>query len=334
MSLADWVRQKDLVSMMSKIARWRLWAICGIVLILATGCFQDVGDSGEPNTVSQFLPTETPTEAPTETPTVTVEPTQDVASLSTETPTDLPTETPTVTVTPTPTTAEVGILDQPVSDLQGTQVAQLDGGEVDEFELTATQFVLQVTQTAEFGITETARALGIGSSPTPTIDPLFFVTPTPRFGFATATPGFSQPGSVCIHEVKAGETLFRLSITYGVQVMDLAAASGISNPQLILIGDKINIPNCGTTGVFPPPTSQPTQAFAQADFGTGGNTLAGTPGVVQPTGASRTHVVQQGETLYEISLLYGVPVNSIAAANGITNINFILMTTQLIIPAQ
>jgi LysM repeat protein len=42
--------------------------------------------------------------------------------------------------------------------------------------------------------------------------------------------------------------------------------------------------------------------------------------------------VQQGETLYEISLRYGVPVADIAAANGIANINLIYLGQELVIP--
>jgi spore germination protein len=45
-----------------------------------------------------------------------------------------------------------------------------------------------------------------------------------------------------------------------------------------------------------------------------------------------THIVQQGETLFEISLQYGVPVNTIAAANGIVDVNRIFLNQELIIP--
>lgn len=47
-----------------------------------------------------------------------------------------------------------------------------------------------------------------------------------------------------------------------------------------------------------------------------------------------THTVQQYETLFQISQQYNVSVNSIAAANGITNINRIIMGDVLNIPAR
>ncbi len=325
---------------------WRLAALCVLMALAATGCFQEAGDKPQSTQISQFIPTATSTDTPIPSPTDI--PTQTIVAqqvLVTETPT--PTETPTLTATPT-------AADQLVSDIvNSTKVAQAD----DEFVLTATQYVLEITQTQSFSETQTAIALGIGATETP----IPFFTPTAQIPvFSTATPfgtgGVQQPvnpGGVCIHEVRLGDTMFRLSMLYGVSVADLAAANGITNPQLILVGQKVNIPGCGTTGVFPPPTSQPTQAFdASAQFGTGGTTLGPVVQVQTSDGqivqgqlvnsgqgggttfAGTTHVVQQYETLFQISQQYGVSVTSIAAANGIANINRIIMGDTLVIPAQ
>ena len=46
----------------------------------------------------------------------------------------------------------------------------------------------------------------------------------------------------------------------------------------------------------------------------------------------QVHVVRQGETLFQISMQYGVPVADIAAANGISNINIIYLGQTLVIP--
>jgi LysM repeat protein len=42
--------------------------------------------------------------------------------------------------------------------------------------------------------------------------------------------------------------------------------------------------------------------------------------------------VEQGETLFEISLRTGVPVAAIASANGITNYDVIYLNQELLIP--
>ena len=52
----------------------------------------------------------------------------------------------------------------------------------------------------------------------------------------------------------------------------------------------------------------------------------------QPQPGPRTHVVQHGENLFRISLLYGTTVQAIAAANNIFNPNLIYVGQRLIIP--
>ncbi len=56
------------------------------------------------------------------------------------------------------------------------------------------------------------------------------------------------------------------------------------------------------------------------------------PTVVPGDGKTCTHVVKLGETLYSIARYYGVSVNALAAANGISNPNFIYSGQQLRIP--
>jgi LysM repeat protein len=138
---------------------------------------------------------------------------------------------------------------------------------------------------------------------------------------ATSAP--LAPGANCIHEVRAEDlNLYRLSLRYGTTVQDIAQASGITNINLITSGQRLTIPGCGTLGVTPPPTS--TLAAGAA------TPLPGTNPV--PSGGGRVHIVQQGETLFGLSLQYGVPVASIASANGIANINLIYLGQELVIP--
>ena len=122
----------------------------------------------------------------------------------------------------------------------------------------------------------------------------------------------------CIHEVAVGDNnLYRISLKYGVTPQEIANASGLANMNLIYIGQKLTIPNCGNTGVTPPATTVPDGSTG----GTGG-----------PVGS--TYVVQQGDTLFKISQRFNVPVTSIANANGISNINLIVINQQLVIPSS
>src|SRR5436853_4086112 len=51
-------------------------------------------------------------------------------------------------------------------------------------------------------------------------------------------------------------------------------------------------------------------------------------------GNSTTHVVQSGETLTAIALRYGVSVDELIQANGISNPNYLYIGEQLVIPHQ
>ncbi len=82
--------------------------------------------------------------------------------------------------------------------------------------------------------------------------------------------------------VKRGDTLNKIGQRYGVSWLEIAEANGLVNPNLIYAGQVLKIP-----------TSEPD---------------------VPP---SMTHTVKRGETLYRISLQYGVHWLAIAQANSI-----------------
>jgi LysM repeat protein len=217
------------------------------------------------------------------------------------------------TLTPSPTPQQIA---------QIPQQSQFEGGitpspTLDPLYARATQVIFEQTATY-IAQTQTAQAL---LQPLPTFTPNIPQPPQQVFPTPTPTTQFLS-GADCVHEVVAGENLFRLSLRYGVLVNDIARASGVTNINLILVGQKLIIPGCGTTGVRPPATSIPTQSIAQ------GSSFA----TSVPSAGGVTHIVQQGETLFQISLRYGVPVNSIAARNGISNINLIYINQELIIP--
>ena len=90
----------------------------------------------------------------------------------------------------------------------------------------------------------------------------------------------SQSSGERIHVVQPGETLFSIARAYGVDMWTLARANGIVNPNHILVGQELTIP-----GEAPP--------------------------------SEVTHTVQPGETLFRISLEYGVPWTTIATTNDI-----------------
>lgn len=309
------------------------------------------------STPQAVIPLETPTATPTSTATTTATSTEipsvtPQAVIPLETPTatatlvdfaaqsapesEIPLETPTATPTLTPTLEEIisGLI-LPTDTPEGVAVAQEatpegQASQLDPSFQTATAIVEAATQTV---IAETRAAEPptlVPEQPTATVDTSQDLSVPP-----SATPGAAAPqqpvptGSDCIHEVSAGQNLYRLSLLYGVPILDIANASGVGNPNFIVVGQKLTIPGCGTTGATPPPTSTPT-----ATFGPGG-TFGGTPnasgGTFNSAGGIQ-HTVAQGETLWQISQRYGVPIATIAQANGIANPDLIDFNDVLTIP--
>jgi LysM repeat protein len=281
-----------------------------MLLLAAAGCFQAAGTGTDglsvaENTNPTFtpFPSDTPFPTPeplvitaTQDPNLFVPPTDDFGSLSAPPEVGVfPTQDPSIAQFPTqdPSFAQVPTEDPLLAQAQVDQA-------LDPIYVTATFIVARATMTEAFFLTATAGGPIITSTfPAPTLEP----------GVPTAT--FAPvPGNNCTYTVVAGDNLFRISMNYNMTPQDLATANGIPNMNSILVGTTLTIPNCGTSG---------------------GNPIPGAT-AVPGTGTGGTYTVQQGDTLFKISLQFGVPVTSIAAANGISNINLILINQQLVIP--
>lgn len=142
----------------------------------------------------------------------------------------------------------------------------------------------------------------VGQTPAPVENPTN--TPTPA-----APPNNGSGGTPTTHVVQPGETVYRLSVQYGVSVDAIAAANGLGPHYTIYVGQTLVIP--GSDGSLPPTVQPPP--------GSGG--------------CSTTHIVQAGENLFRIGLRYGYTVDQLAAANPeIVNPNNIKVGQVICIP--
>ena len=99
------------------------------------------------------------------------------------------------------------------------------------------------------------------------------------------------------HTVQPGDTLFRVALTYGIDMNELARANEISDPTRIFVGQVLMIP-----GVQPV---------------TGGETVSNPLVATAPI----SHTVRRGESLGIIAQRYGVTIDQILRANNIPNMN-------------
>lgn len=60
--------------------------------------------------------------------------------------------------------------------------------------------------------------------------------------------GGAAPGGGTVHVVRAGETLQGIALRYGTTATAIARASGLANPNLIYVGQRLVIPASGASG--------------------------------------------------------------------------------------
>lgn len=139
-----------------------------------------------------------------------------------------------------------------------------------------------------------------------------------------SAPAEAQPIEVAAttstyHLVSQGETLYSISVRYGVNWQDLAAWNSIGNPNQLYAGQRliINNPTSGTTGAIPGPTIVEAQPIENAPA----------------AASSQTYIVQPGDRLASIARQFNISWTTIASANNITNPNTIYVGQQLVIPS-
>jgi LysM repeat protein len=142
----------------------------------------------------------------------------------------------------------------------------------------------------------------------PTTAPTASPSPSPQ-----PTPAPTPTPDHVLHVIQPGETLTAIAIRYGVTVEAIVVANGITDPNHIQAGDVLIIPLGDAASPTPGPSATPAP------------TASGSPEVT-------IYVVQAGDTLQRIANRFGVTVQAIQEANGITDPNKIYVGQQLIIP--
>ncbi len=273
------------------------WLTVAIISIAVAGCFQTAGDailnpSPVGLTAIATLRMETPTSFVTPISTDGfVPPTDDPNTFLTLTAlTPIPVETTPVDVTsPTDTIADASPTLQvfpPTAD-SGVPPAS--------------------AETSVNGVTETTA---------PVFAPTTSLLPTP-----TALPNQEGP---CVHTVQPGEWLFAIARKYNINPEDLKTA----NPQFagrydsLQPGDVLNIPNCNQpTATSVPPTDIPNTNAQAAEGQPTAIPIDGTPSPA-PTPiplTGRIYTVAPGDTLGAIARKFGITVQALREANGLTS---------------
>ena len=130
---------------------------------------------------------------------------------------------------------------------------------------------------------------------------LALVTAFLTMGVSYAAPA-KVPGAV--HVVQWGENLASIAYRYGTTVEALAQANGLTDPNLVYIGQQLVVPTATgmPAGETPP----------------GGKTPSG-PQAGSPAPGASNYTVRFGDTLTSIAFRFGTTVKDLMRANGLSN---------------
>jgi LysM repeat protein len=157
----------------------------------------------------------------------------------------------------------------------------------------------------EAGDATPTAALADGILPTPNVAAPPSGTVPPEAAGDTSADTATDDGPV-VHTVQSGDTLNRISQQYDVSVEDIMAANGLTDPNILSVGQQLTIPVGGLpTPTVPPPTEIaalpspiPTEAVVA---GQGEIAIAG----ITDPGALDTEAVQIVNNGAELQLLLG-----------------------------
>lgn len=164
------------------------------------------------------------------------------------------------------------------------------------------------------------------------------------------------------HTVAAGENLYRIGLKYGISWVAIANENGLANPNVLTVGQVLKLPGASTPTTptpTPSPQTETTYVVKAGDnlfriglqFGISWVQIAEANGLVNPNLISVgdtlkipvntpgpapefSHVVKAGETLFLISLQYGVAWPAIAEANNLASPYIIYVGQTLVIPGS
>ena len=132
-----------------------------------------------------------------------------------------------------------------------------------------------------------------------------------------ATAAAAQPARASApHTVLPGETLWSIAASYNFTTRTVAAFNGLSEDSSVYAGETIQIP---------------TVAEGEAALASAGVTSGSSSG---SSGATASHLVTPGESLWSIAAANGLSVDTLAATNGLGSESLLLIGQTIQVPGS
>ncbi len=167
--------------------------------------------------------------------------------------------------------------------------------------------------------------------------------------------GAQRAAAESVHRVQPGETLSGIAARYGVSVEAIARVNGLHDPNRILAGSTLTIPQSEShrvlvhrvvAGETPTSIAQrygvslralvDANRLADPDRIYAGQTLVVPLGdtVQWEAREGRRYVVQPGDTLWALARRFGVSLEALAEANAISDPNRLVVGQVLVVPQR
>ncbi|MFN2188712.1 MAG: LysM peptidoglycan-binding domain-containing protein [Candidatus Promineifilaceae bacterium] len=133
-----------------------------------------------------------------------------------------------------------------------------------------------------------------------------------------------------VYEVQSGDTLGSIALQYDVSIEEIAQASGLLDANVLEVGQRLVIPieNYMQGDIASETSAEVIESASESSLESAPVTEQ--PAPVEPT--YQIHVVQEGDNLYRIGLLYGCSHTELAAFNQLANPDYIDVGDEIRIP--
>jgi LysM repeat protein len=140
----------------------------------------------------------------------------------------------------------------------------------------------------------------------------------------TNSSSTTNTSEACTYTVQPGDNLYRIAIAndFSLDAVRDANPDLVGDAPILQVGQVINLPNCGDSVSAPAPT-QPAAASSSTP----------PPNSTAPAGG-QTYVVQPGDTLLAIANRFNLTVRDLVEANSLANPDRLSVGQVLIIPVS
>ena len=186
---------------------------------------------------------------------------------------------------------------------------------------------LQIGSTLCIPIARAVTVPPVKAAPPVTTAPMIQTAP-----LTSGIPSVTCPKGTFGYTIQSGDTIWKLSQTYGISTQSILDTNPGINPQNLQIGSTLCIPVAQAAAPTPPVKAAPP--VTTAPMIQTAPLTSGIPSVTCPKGTFG-YTIQSGDTIWKLSQTYGISTQSILDANpGINPQNLQIGSTLCIPVAQ